>query len=76
MKKVAFMFPGQGSQTVGMGKEIHDAYESVQNLYTKANEVLGKDIRSLMFEGPSENLTETENRNLLYYFLVSHYRIY
>ncbi|MEN2464608.1 ACP S-malonyltransferase [Ornithinibacillus sp. FSL M8-0202] len=61
MKKVAFMFPGQGSQTVGMGKEIHDAYESVQNLYTKANEVLGKDIRSLMFEGPSENLTETEN---------------
>ncbi|MBS3680084.1 ACP S-malonyltransferase [Ornithinibacillus massiliensis] len=61
MKKVAFMFPGQGSQTVGMGKEIHDAYESVQNLYTKANEVLGKDLRSLMFEGPSEKLTETEN---------------
>lgn len=61
MKKVAFMFPGQGSQTVGMGQEIHDAYESVQKLYTRANEVLEKDLRALMFEGPSENLTETEN---------------
>ncbi|SHF50728.1 ACP S-malonyltransferase [Ornithinibacillus halophilus] len=61
MKRVAFMFPGQGSQVVGMGKEVHDQFKSVQDLYEKANEVLDKDITSIMFNGPKETLTETEN---------------
>lgn len=61
MKKVAFMFPGQGSQTVGMGQEIHEAYPEIQKLYDTANEVVGIDLRSIMFNGPKETLTETEN---------------
>lgn len=61
MKRVALMFPGQGSQAVGMGKAFYDAYPEVQELYKQANTALNKDITSLMFEGPKEALTETEN---------------
>src|SRR5699024_12570722 len=61
MKKVAIMFPGQGSQVVGKGKGFFDQYEEVQRLYKTANVVLHKDIQNIMFDGPTEELTETEN---------------
>ncbi|WP_373895986.1 ACP S-malonyltransferase [Virgibacillus natechei] len=61
MKRVAFMFPGQGSQAVGMGKVFYDSCPDIQELYQEANQALDKNITKLMFEGPKEELTETEN---------------
>lgn len=61
MKKIVCMFPGQGSQVVGMGKDLYDQHKEVKQLYKLANEVLDKDITDIMFNGPAETLTETEN---------------
>src|SRR5690554_2781382 len=60
-KKIAFMFPGQGSQKVGMGQAFYEEYEVVQQLYELANDALQFDIKELMFTGPAEKLTATEN---------------
>jgi [acyl-carrier-protein] S-malonyltransferase len=56
-----FLFPGQGSQTVGMGKSLFDGYSSVKRLFEEAAEVVGKDFKKLCFEGPEADLTRTDN---------------
>ncbi|MFH1655858.1 MAG: ACP S-malonyltransferase [Candidatus Omnitrophota bacterium] len=61
MKDVAFIFPGQGAQYVGMGKEIHDEFPAAQTIFKKANEALGFDITRLCFEGPEQELKPTLN---------------
>src|SRR5699024_2189736 len=61
MKRVIFMFPGQGSQAIGMGRNIYDTYPEIQTLYERANNVLNKNIMNLMFNGPDKQLTTTEN---------------
>lgn len=59
--KVAFIFPGQGSQSVGMGKELYDRYGIVREYYDRADAKLGTALTRLMFEGPREELTLTYN---------------
>ena len=62
--KLGFVFPGQGSQFVGMGKDYYEKYECVRKVYNKASQILGFDIAKLSFEGPEEELNQTKNTQL------------
>ena len=59
--KIAFVFPGQGSQFVGMGKDFYDHYPEARNLFEEANEILQYDISRICFDGPEDTLRLTEN---------------
>lgn len=61
MVKVAFIFPGQGSQAIGMGKDLYDNFEEAKAVFNKADEVLGRSISKICFEGPDEDLKQTIN---------------
>jgi len=61
MMKTALLFAGQGSQTVGMGRDLCEEYDVCRNMFARANEVLGRDIQKICFEGPEDSLTKTDN---------------
>ena len=58
---VAFLFPGQGAQTVGMGKDLYDAVPAAKAIFDEADQALGFSLSQLCFEGPMETLTQTIN---------------
>jgi len=59
--KTALLFPGQGAQYVGMGKDIHDNHPAARRTFEEASEALGEDLAALCFAGPKERLSATEN---------------
>ncbi len=63
-KKLALLFPGQGAQYSGMGKDLWERYDSVKALFKKAAETAGKDMEKLLFEGSEEDLKATENTQI------------
>jgi len=61
MKKIALLFAGQGAQIVGMGKDLADAFPAAANLFRQADEILGRKLSEIAWNGPLEELTKTSN---------------
>ncbi len=59
MTRTAFVFPGQGSQAVGMGKDLYENFETAREIYARADEIMEMPLSTISFEGPSELLTQT-----------------
>ena len=59
--KTALIFPGQGSQAIGMGKDLFENFAHAREVFQKVDEILAINLSKIMFEGPSEELTKTEN---------------
>ncbi|TCS60128.1 ACP S-malonyltransferase [Varunaivibrio sulfuroxidans] len=57
----AFVFPGQGAQSVGMGRALYDAFASARAVYEEVDDALGQNLSALIFEGPNDELTLTQN---------------
>ncbi len=76
MNGIAFVFPGQGSQYVGMGKDIVDKYPEIKRTFTRAKEILGTDYLDICLNGPEEKLNDTINTQLCVYILsIGIYRV-
>ena len=68
--RIGFIFPGQGAQYVGMGKELFDSYDEVKELFNRADEILDRKISRICLEGPDDELIKPKTPNRQYFWLV------
>lgn len=61
MKKIAYIFPGQGSQAAGMGQDLYNNFQSARTIYSAADSILNKSVSNICFNGPDEELKKTIN---------------
>ncbi|MBN4067466.1 ACP S-malonyltransferase [Simkania negevensis] len=66
-RKTAFLFPGQGAQYVGMGRDFYDAFPEAREVFDEADSILNRKLTHLIFEGPADLLTQTHNSQLAIY---------
>ena len=65
--KIAYIFPGQGTQIVGMGKDLYEKYDEVKNVYKRVDEVLGESVENITYNISQEELNETQNTQIAIY---------
>ena len=62
--KIGFIFPGQGAQSVGMGKDLYEKYDEIKSVYDEVRKITGLDIAKMILEGPEEELFQTKNTQI------------
>lgn len=62
--KIGFLFPGQGAQSIGMGKDLYDEYEEYRNVYKKVEKITGVDVENITFNSSEEVLSQTKNTQI------------
>ena len=65
--KIGYIFPGQGTQTIGMGKDLYEKYDEVKNIYKKVDEALGENVENITYNISQEELNETRNTQIAIY---------
>ncbi len=62
--KIGFLFPGQGAQTIGMGKDLYENYQEVRDIYENVHKITGVDIKKITFDGTEQELSKTQNTQI------------